>query len=156
MVPNSSPRAFEGVRSPLQRFFPTGLFVDWELFYFFYGGCARAHPPGVAPEPFGGMVLFLQRLLPPSAIVWSILSDRLRVLYMQRLFPWCEEAPEPFPQKGRSGSFSSYNYVPHSSFRSEEGWAVPYYPRWASDDASRELQAGRSKRMSEPHSIGVG
>ena len=33
---------------------------------------------------------------------------------------------------------------------------MPYYPRWASDDTSRELQAGRSEWMSESRSIGVG
>jgi len=31
-----------------------------------------------------------------------------------------------------------------------------YYPRWASIDVPRELQAGKSNWMSESHSIGVG
>jgi len=34
MVPNSRPRAFEGVSSPLQRFFSKGPLFDRELFYF--------------------------------------------------------------------------------------------------------------------------
>ena len=97
MVPNSSPRAFEGVRSPLQMFFPTGLFVDWELFYFFYGGCVRAHPPGVAPEPFGGMVLFLQRLLPQIAIARSSLGIGC-VLFTHSACPHgARKPPSPFP-----------------------------------------------------------
>jgi len=54
MVPNSSPRAFRGVKTPLQRFSFKGQFL------------------GVAPEPFGGMVLFLQRLLPLNVVVGSI------------------------------------------------------------------------------------
>jgi len=73
MVPNSSPRAFEGVSSPLQRFFFfEGPFLLTGSFFTFSGGCGRAHPPGVAPEPFGGMVLFLQTLLPLSDVVGSI------------------------------------------------------------------------------------
>ena len=71
MVPNSNPRAFEGVEAPFQRFSFKGLFCLTWSFSTFSGGCARAHPPGVAPEPFGGMVLFLQRLLPLSVVVQS-------------------------------------------------------------------------------------
>jgi hypothetical protein len=41
MVPDNSPRASKGV-----------LILAWRLFSvaFCSGGCARAHPPGVAPE----------------------------------------------------------------------------------------------------------
>ena len=33
---------------------------------------------------------------------------------------------------------------------------APYYPRWVNIDVPWELQAGKSKWMSESHSIGVG
>ena len=71
MLPNSSPRAFGGVKAPFQRLFLRDNLVETE-FLISSGGCARAHPPGVAPEPFGGMVLFLQRLLLLSIITGSI------------------------------------------------------------------------------------
>ena len=69
-------------------------------FLLFSGGCARAHPPGVAPEPFGGMVLFLQRLLPLSAIVWSILRDRLRVLLHVVPVPMVRESSRALSPQG--------------------------------------------------------
>jgi len=64
--------------------------------------------------------------------------------------------PSPFPTRVDEVPSRLSNYVPHSSFRSEEGWVATHYPRWASIDISRELQAGKSKRMSEPYSIRVG
>jgi len=64
--------------------------------------------------------------------------------------------PSPFPARVDQVLSCLINYVPHSSFRSEEGWVAPYYPRWASIDVPRELQAGKSKWMSEPYSIKVG
>jgi len=52
MVPNSSPRAFEGVSSPLQRLFFEGpFFIDQELFYFLQRVRASA-PAGCSPRAF--------------------------------------------------------------------------------------------------------
>ena len=48
-VPNSSPRAYGAAGMLLQRFL---LRVDgWIKAFISSGGCARAHLPGVAPEP---------------------------------------------------------------------------------------------------------
>ena len=58
--------------------------------------------------------------------------------------------------KGRAGTFLTSFYAPRSSFHSEEGQEVSYYPRWASNDVPGELLKGKSKWMSESRSIGVG
>jgi len=113
-------------------------------------------PARCSPRAFWRNDVIPSKAFTPECCNWEYSEDRLRVIHMQCLFPLCEEAPEPFPHKGRSCSFSSCSYVPHSSFRSEEGWVAPYYPRWASIDVPRELQAGKSKCMPESHSIGVG
>jgi len=54
MVPNSSPRAFEGVSSPLQRFFllEGPFFVDWELFLYFLQRVRASAPAGCSPRAF--------------------------------------------------------------------------------------------------------
>jgi len=51
MVPNSSPRAFEGVRSPLQRFFPKGLLLT-ESFFTFLRRVRASAPAGCSPRAF--------------------------------------------------------------------------------------------------------
>jgi len=58
--------------------------------------------------------------------------------------------PIPFPTRVDQVPSRLSNYVPHSSFRSEEGWVAAYYPRWASIDVPRELQAGKSKWIPSP------
>jgi len=154
MVPNSSPRASGGVKTPFQRFFFKGQFLlIWS--FLFPSGCARERA-GCSPRAFWRNGVIPSKAFTPECCSREYPKDRLRVLYTQCLFPLCGEAPSPFPHKGRSGSFPSCHYVPHSSFRSEEGWVTPHYPRWASIDVLRELQAGKSKRMPEAHSIGVG
>jgi hypothetical protein len=51
MVPDSSPRASKGVLVLAWRLCRTFLQGDRPFSVTFYpGGCARAHPPGVAPE----------------------------------------------------------------------------------------------------------
>jgi hypothetical protein len=51
MVPDSSPRASKGVLLLAWRLCRTFLQGDRPFSVIFYsGGCARAHPPGVAPE----------------------------------------------------------------------------------------------------------
>jgi hypothetical protein len=51
MVPKSSPRASKGVLVLAWRLYCTFLQGDWPFLVAFHsGGCARAHPPGVAPE----------------------------------------------------------------------------------------------------------
>ena len=54
MVPNSSPRAFQGVSSPLQRFFFfEGLFfVDSEFFLYFLRRVRASAPAGCSPRAF--------------------------------------------------------------------------------------------------------
>jgi len=67
------------------------------------------------------------------------------------------EAPEPLPIGNvRLGSFPTLFCASHSSFRLEEGWEVPHYPWWVSNDIPGELLMGRSKWMSKSRSIGVG
>jgi len=51
MVPNSSPRAFEGVRSPLQRFSSKGPLLAGNFFYFSPEG-ARERTHGCSPRAF--------------------------------------------------------------------------------------------------------
>jgi hypothetical protein len=101
-------------------------------------------------------VLFRQRLLPLNVAVGSIQRIGYAFFVRSACSLYEGKPPSPFPHKGRSGSFLSYHYVPHPSFRSEEEWVTPHYPRWACIDVPRELQAGKSKRMPEPHSIGFG
>jgi len=99
MVPNSSPQAFGWVKTPLQRFSFWGtIFVDSELLFSF-GGCARAHPPGVASEPFGGMVLFLQRLLPLSVVVGSIRGIGYMFFTRNACSLYARKPPSPFPTR---------------------------------------------------------
>jgi hypothetical protein len=51
MVPDSSPRASKGVLILAWRLLLHFLQGDWPFSVAFCsGGCARAHPPGVAPE----------------------------------------------------------------------------------------------------------
>jgi hypothetical protein len=51
MVPDSSPRASKGVLVLAWRLCRTFLQGDRPFSVIFcFGGCARAHPPGVAPE----------------------------------------------------------------------------------------------------------
>jgi hypothetical protein len=51
MVPDSSPRASKGVLVLAWRLCHTFLRGDWPFSVTrCSGGCARAHPPGVAPE----------------------------------------------------------------------------------------------------------
>jgi hypothetical protein len=51
MVPDSSPRASKGVLVLAWRLYRTFLQGDRPFSVTFcFGGCARAHPPGVAPE----------------------------------------------------------------------------------------------------------
>ena len=58
------------------------------------------------------------------------------------------------PSTSPQGSIRVFR-APQSSFRSEEGWEAPHYPRWATNDVPRELLAGKSKWISETHLIGV-
>jgi hypothetical protein len=61
VVPDSSPRAYGGVGILLQRLYvgyaicralAKLLLRPWPVFgLLFFKGCARAYPPGVAPEP---------------------------------------------------------------------------------------------------------
>ena len=79
------------------------------------------------------------------------------VFYTRSACSHCaRKPPSPFPARVDQVLSCLCSYVPHSSFRSEEGWVALYYPRWASIDVPRELQAGKSKWMSESHSLGVG
>ena len=51
MVPDSSPRASKGVLVLAWRLYRTFLRGDWPFSVILCSGvCARAHPPGVAPE----------------------------------------------------------------------------------------------------------
>jgi len=154
MVPNSSPRAFEGVKAPFQRFYFKGLF-DLELFYFLRRVRASA-PAGCSPRAFWRNGVIPSKAFTPkccSQEYWGVGC----VFFTRSAYPYrARRPPSPFPTRVDQVLSRLCNSVPHSSFRSEEGWVAPHYPRWASIDVSRELQAGKSKWMSESRSLGVG
>jgi len=88
------------------------------------------------------MVLFLQRLLLLSDTVGSIRGIGCVLFIRRACFLSVRKRPSPFPIRVDQVLSRLNYYVPHSSFRSEEGWVAPYYPRWASTDVPRELQTG--------------
>ena len=79
MVPNSSPRAFEGVKTPFQRFSFKGLF-DLELFYFLRRVRASA-PAGCSPRAFWSNGVIPSKAFTPECCSREYLRGRLRVLY---------------------------------------------------------------------------
>jgi hypothetical protein len=103
----------------------------------FSGGCARAHPPGVAPEAsvecFDSSEVF-------CTLYWGMLSYR-NVFCLLSFEVWLSAAEPPSLMRVRSIRVLAvfYRFDPHTPFlgKREEVWKTSYYPRWASFDGLR-------------------
>jgi hypothetical protein len=103
----------------------------------FSGGCARAHPPGVAPEAsvecFDSSEVFCM-------LYWGMLLYR-NVFYLLSFEVWLSTAEPLSLVRVRSIRVLAvfYRFDPHAPFlgKREEGWGTSYYPRWASSDGLR-------------------
>ena len=122
------------------------------------GGCARAHPPGVAPEALGEWIY--------SPRGFSYIVRGVNCVYRAHecefgslgLSSVAGRALEPLRgARGRSGVSLSFLLALTHPFRSEGGVEGAMLPSvGASSDTSGELLLGKFKWRPAPHLIGVG
>ena len=135
------------------------LLVGWCFVLQGFGGCARAHPPGVAPEALEEWIYSSRGFSQVERRVLSRLSSpRVRVRVAgSRL--GCRKSPRASTRSKRMiKSFPVFFCVALTHpFRSEGGVEYARLPSvGASSDTSGELLPGKSEWRPVPHSIGVG
>ena len=121
------------------------------------GGCARAHPPGVAPEALEEWIYSSRGFFPVEwGVLLRLLSPRVRVRVAGPRLGRRKSPRASARSKRAVRSFPVFFAQPSRIlFSRKEGWSMPGYPRWASSDTSGELLTGKSKWRPMPHSIGV-
>ena len=122
-----------------------------------FGACARAHPPGVAPEALEGWF--------HSFRGFSLLSEgfyhvrrALECEFRSLVSAWLQgEPPSLYAKQEGDQEFPCLFWVALAHpFRSEGGVEYARLPSvGASSDTSDELLLGKSEWRPVPHSIGV-
>jgi hypothetical protein len=152
MVPDSSPEPRRECWYSLGGFCRTFLQGDRPFSVAFRsGGCARAHPPGVAPEAseewfdsFEVLARFVMLrpvwLFPLAKLVVArvhsqVPSPRAGLLTLSTVWPEPDLREQPpslrTEREDGQGQTLLFSYAPVSPFRKEEGGKVPCCPRRA-------------------------